>query len=59
MTSADISLRGKLVIYDNVKHKIGWQPSDCIRSRKSKSFPPFWGEGTFLRELCTSQHSCL
>lgn len=42
----DISLRGKLVIYDNVKHKIGWQPSDCIRSRKSKSFPPFWGEGT-------------
>ncbi|KAM3703237.1 hypothetical protein ACB098_04G080400 [Castanea mollissima] len=42
----DISLRGKLVIYDNVKHKIGWQPSDCIRSRKFKSFRPFWGEGT-------------
>ncbi|KAM3703238.1 hypothetical protein ACB098_04G080500 [Castanea mollissima] len=30
----DISLRGKLVIYDNVKHKIGWQPSDCNRSQK-------------------------
>ncbi|KAK9996440.1 hypothetical protein SO802_021126 [Lithocarpus litseifolius] len=42
----DISLRGKLVIYDNVKHKIGWQPSDCIRSRKFKSSRPFWGEGT-------------
>ncbi|XP_050257781.1 aspartyl protease APCB1 isoform X1 [Quercus robur] len=42
----DISLRGKLVIYDNVKHKIGWQPSDCIRSRKFKPLRPFWGEGT-------------
>lgn len=30
---ADISLRGKLFVYDNEKQKIGWIKSDCTRPR--------------------------
>ncbi|XP_011097005.1 aspartyl protease APCB1 [Sesamum indicum] len=30
----DISLRGLLFVYDNVKGKIGWVRSDCARPRK-------------------------
>lgn len=33
----DVSMRGQLVVYDNVNQKIGWARSDCIRSRRSKS----------------------
>eukprot|EP00262_Sarcandra_glabra_P004494 TRINITY_DN1557_c0_g1_i1.p1 TRINITY_DN1557_c0_g1~~TRINITY_DN1557_c0_g1_i1.p1 ORF type:complete len:559 (-),score=68.28 TRINITY_DN1557_c0_g1_i1:277-1953(-) len=33
----DISLRGQLVVYDNVKQKIGWVQSDCAVPRKPKS----------------------
>ncbi|XP_031492729.1 aspartyl protease APCB1 [Nymphaea colorata] len=35
----DISLRGKLVVYDNVKKRIGWVDSDCSKPPKFKSFP--------------------
>ncbi|CAM6127353.1 unnamed protein product [Calypogeia fissa] len=34
----DISLRGHLVIYDNVNHRVGWMPSDCQKPPKSKLF---------------------
>lgn len=37
----DISLRGKLFIYDNVNQKIGWARSDCIKSRKFKTLPSY------------------
>ncbi|ERM94054.1 hypothetical protein AMTRI_Chr04g250710 [Amborella trichopoda] len=36
----DISLRAKLVVYDNVKRRIGWVQSDC-QPLKLKSFPFF------------------
>ncbi|KAG6556379.1 hypothetical protein Mapa_002322 [Marchantia paleacea] len=31
----DISLRGHLVVYDNVEHQIGWMPSDCRKPPKA------------------------
>ncbi|MCL7031276.1 hypothetical protein MKW94_027258 [Papaver nudicaule] len=34
----DISLRGQLIVYDNVNHKIGWVQSDCVNQQSSKSF---------------------
>ncbi|XP_058078722.1 aspartyl protease APCB1 [Magnolia sinica] len=37
----DISLGGQLVVYDNVKRKIGWVQSDCIKPRNFKSFSFF------------------
>ncbi|KAG2664505.1 hypothetical protein I3843_16G081200 [Carya illinoinensis] len=37
----DVSLRGQLVIYDNVNQKIGWAPSDCLRSQRFKPLPFF------------------
>ncbi|KAJ3694801.1 hypothetical protein LUZ60_000178 [Juncus effusus] len=37
----DVSLRGKLVIYDNEKSKIGWVESDCVKPQKIKEFPFF------------------
>lgn len=39
--SADISLRGKLLVYDNVEQKIGWTNSDCAKPQKSRGFPFF------------------
>ncbi|KAF8399143.1 hypothetical protein HHK36_015008 [Tetracentron sinense] len=33
----DISLRGQLVVYDNVNQKIGWAQSNCVKPRKFKS----------------------
>ncbi|XP_010265186.1 PREDICTED: aspartyl protease APCB1 isoform X2 [Nelumbo nucifera] len=35
----DISLRGQLVVYDNVNERIGWVRSDCIKPQKLESFP--------------------
>lgn len=39
----DISLRGKLVVYDNVQQKIGWAQSTCSAKpqRRTKNFPFF------------------
>ncbi|KAL6319494.1 hypothetical protein AAG906_014169 [Vitis piasezkii] len=37
----DISLRGKLVVYDNVNQKIGWAQSTCVKPQKIKSLPFF------------------
>lgn len=31
----DISMRGNLIVYDNVKHKIGWMKSECVNPKKS------------------------
>ncbi|XP_078159483.1 eukaryotic aspartyl protease family protein isoform X2 [Carex rostrata] len=35
----DVSLRGKLVIYDNEQNRIGWVRSDCVRPQKTNDFP--------------------
>lgn len=35
----DISLRGKLVVYDNVQQRIGWAESECDKPRKPNGFP--------------------
>ncbi|KAJ0981354.1 hypothetical protein J5N97_009609 [Dioscorea zingiberensis] len=37
----DISLRGKLFVYDNVEQKIGWIQSDCARPQRTRGFPFF------------------
>ncbi|KAJ4959678.1 hypothetical protein NE237_019588 [Protea cynaroides] len=37
----DISLRGQLVVYDNINKKIGWIQSDCMKPKRLKSFPFF------------------
>lgn len=37
----DISLRGQLVVYDNVNQKIGWRQSDCVKPWRSKTQPAF------------------
>ncbi|KAL7160986.1 hypothetical protein ACSBR2_041602 [Camellia fascicularis] len=39
----DISLRGQLVVYDNVNEKIGWAQSDCVKPERIKSLPFFGG----------------
>ncbi|PKI70392.1 hypothetical protein CRG98_009272 [Punica granatum] len=33
----DISLRGKLVVYNNVNERIGWAHSDCIKPQRYKT----------------------
>ncbi|KAL0925783.1 hypothetical protein M5K25_004153 [Dendrobium thyrsiflorum] len=38
----DISLRGRLVVYDNVQQKIGWARSDCFKPQKTRDFPFFF-----------------
>lgn len=35
----DISLRGQLVVYDNVNKRIGWAKSHCINPGRFKSLP--------------------
>ncbi|KAK1288939.1 hypothetical protein QJS10_CPB19g01582 [Acorus calamus] len=37
----DISLRGQLVVYDNINQKIGWVESDCTKPYRLNSFPFF------------------
>ncbi|XP_043717057.1 aspartyl protease APCB1 isoform X1 [Telopea speciosissima] len=37
----DISLRGQLIVYDNINQKIGWIQSDCVKAKRLKSFPFF------------------
>ncbi|KAM7483014.1 hypothetical protein LguiB_007597 [Lonicera macranthoides] len=37
----DISLRGQLVVYDNVNHKIGWVQSDCVKPQQRFNTLPF------------------
>ncbi|RWR79591.1 aspartyl protease APCB1 isoform X2 [Cinnamomum micranthum f. kanehirae] len=37
----DISMRGQLIVYDNVNQKIGWIESDCMKPWSSKSFSFF------------------
>lgn len=36
---ADISLRGQLVVYDNVNKRIGWAKSHCMNPGRFKSLP--------------------
>ncbi|VVB00810.1 unnamed protein product [Arabis nemorensis] len=38
----DISLRGHLIVYDNVKRRIGWMRSDCVRPREFDHNVPFF-----------------
>ncbi|KAK8959848.1 Aspartic proteinase Asp1 [Platanthera guangdongensis] len=35
----DISLRGKMIVYDNVRQKVGWTRSDCTNPQKPRDFP--------------------
>ncbi|KAG9445575.1 hypothetical protein H6P81_011703 [Aristolochia fimbriata] len=37
----DISLRGQLVVYDNIKQRIGWVKSDCVKPPLLKNNPLF------------------
>jgi len=39
---ADISMRGHLIVYDNVKRRIGWMKSDCVRPREIDHNVPFF-----------------
>lgn len=39
---ADISMRGHLIVYDNVKRRIGWMKSDCVRPREFDHNVPFF-----------------
>lgn len=41
--SADVSLRGQLIVYDNVNHLIGWMPSDCVKPQSLDLPPSLWG----------------
>jgi hypothetical protein len=38
---ADVSLRGKLVAYDNDKNEVGWVDFDCTNPRKRSRIPSF------------------
>ncbi|KAL1209212.1 Aspartyl protease APCB1 [Cardamine amara subsp. amara] len=38
----DISMRGHLIVYDNVKRRIGWMRSDCARTREFDYNVPFF-----------------
>ncbi|KFK36042.1 hypothetical protein AALP_AA4G070400 [Arabis alpina] len=38
----DISMRGHLIVYDNVKRRIGWMKSDCVRPREFDHNVPFF-----------------
>ncbi|KAJ1258944.1 hypothetical protein BS78_10G114900 [Paspalum vaginatum] len=37
----DVSLRGKLIVYDNDENQIGWIDSDCTNPRKHSRIPFF------------------
>uniref|UniRef100_A0ACD5Z6T6 Uncharacterized protein n=1 Tax=Avena sativa TaxID=4498 RepID=A0ACD5Z6T6_AVESA len=37
----DVSLRGKLVVYDNERRQIGWANSECSKPQSQKGFPFF------------------
>ncbi|KQK01610.1 aspartyl protease APCB1 [Brachypodium distachyon] len=37
----DVSLRGKLVVYDNERRQIGWADSECTKPQPQKGFPFF------------------
>ncbi|PWA60272.1 eukaryotic aspartyl protease family protein [Artemisia annua] len=37
----DISVRGNLIVYDNVRHKIGWMRSECVNPKQSNTYLPF------------------
>ncbi|RLN07804.1 hypothetical protein C2845_PM11G26120 [Panicum miliaceum] len=37
----DVSLRGKLVVYDNQRRQVGWANSDCTKPQTQKGFPFF------------------
>lgn len=37
----DVSLRGKLVAYDNDKNEVGWVDFDCTNPRKRSRIPSF------------------
>ncbi|WVZ81616.1 hypothetical protein U9M48_028971 [Paspalum notatum var. saurae] len=37
----DVSLRGKLIVYDNDENQIGWIDSDCTNPRKQSRIPFF------------------
>lgn len=42
--SADVSMHGHMIVYDNVKRRIGWMKSDCVRPRDSDfNVPSFQG----------------
>lgn len=41
LLSVDVSLRGKLVVYDNQRRQIGWAISDCTKAQSQKGFPFF------------------
>ncbi|CAN0916044.1 Aspartyl protease APCB1 [Linum grandiflorum] len=43
MILGDISMRGKLVVYDNEKSRIGWMQSDCVKPRRLDQVPLFEG----------------
>ncbi|KAL9254287.1 Aspartyl protease APCB1-like protein [Drosera capensis] len=36
----DISMRGHLIVYDNMKERIGWVKSDCVPPTRFKQLPP-------------------
>ncbi|KAK9062904.1 hypothetical protein SSX86_020094 [Deinandra increscens subsp. villosa] len=36
----DISMRGNLIVYDNVRQKIGWMRSECVNPKQSNIYPP-------------------
>ncbi|MFS8019848.1 putative nepenthesin [Helianthus anomalus] len=36
----DISMRGSLMVYDNVRHKIGWMRSECDNPKQSNNHLP-------------------
>ncbi|KAJ8752760.1 hypothetical protein K2173_007070 [Erythroxylum novogranatense] len=39
----DVSLRGQLVVFDNINKRIGWEQSDCTKPRRFNSPPlPFF-----------------
>ncbi|XP_031279049.1 aspartyl protease APCB1 isoform X2 [Pistacia vera] len=39
----DISMRGQLIVYDNINQRIGWAKSDCVKPRRIKTLPFFEG----------------
>ncbi|CAK7349750.1 unnamed protein product [Dovyalis caffra] len=52
----DISLRGQLVVYDNVNKKIGWTPSDCAKPKRLDSLESFDGLPFFDGKRASSSH---
>ncbi|XP_076949260.1 aspartyl protease APCB1-like [Bidens hawaiensis] len=36
----DVSMRGNLIVYDNVKQKIGWMRSECVNPKQSNDYLP-------------------